>query len=88
MLAKPEHAAGPSSRVAGDVLDIAVLPPRLSAKNAQRGPARFASALALGVTALDLLCVSALVDDERRRDQTARWTHAAASERLVPARST
>ena len=85
VLARPEHAIGASSRVAGDVLDVAVLASRLSAKNARRGAAWFAFALVLGVTALDLLYASALVTDERRRDRTARRTRAAISERVVPA---
>ncbi len=83
VLAKPEHPFGASSRVAGDVLDAAVLVPRLSANNPQRGAAWFAFALVLGIAALDVLCASALVGDERRRAQTARRTHAAVSERVV-----
>ncbi len=84
MLAKPEHAIGPSFRVAGDVLDIAVLASALSAKTARRGAASFAFAVVLGTTALDVLCLAALASDERRRAQTARRTHAATSERVVP----
>ena len=60
VLARPDHAFGPASRVAGDALDIAVLAPALSRDNPHRGAARFAFAMVLGVTALDLLCTAAL----------------------------
>ena len=72
VLARPDHAFGASSRVAGDVLDIAVLAQALRPGNARRGAATVALALVLGVTALDVGCAAALASASRRRAQTAR----------------
>lgn len=77
VLAEPDHAVGPSSRVAGDVLDLAALAPALSRDNPHRVAAHVALALVLGVTALDILCASTLISDDRRRHRTARQTRVA-----------
>ncbi len=77
VLAKSGHAFGPSSRVAGDVLDIAVLARALRRANRRRGAAGVALALVLGVTALDVLCTTALARASTRRRDTARRTRVA-----------
>ena len=66
VLARPGHAAGPAVRVAGDALDIAVLAEALRPANPRRGAAGVALVLVLGVTALDVLCTSALAASARR----------------------
>ena len=78
VLGRPGSALGPGSRIAGDMLDIAVLAPALASVNPQRGAARVALARVVGITALDILCTSALVGGERRRQRTARRTPVAA----------
>ncbi len=72
MLATPDKAAGPLLRVAGDILDLAVLVPALSARNRQRNAAQVAFVMVLGVTVLDVVCASALVSGERRRAATSQ----------------
>ncbi len=76
VLGKPDASLGPMLRVAGDMLDLAVLAPALSSRNPRHKAADVAFAMVLGVTALDVLCVSALVADERRRSGTAARTRA------------
>lgn len=83
VLSEPSHAFGPSSRVAGDVLDIATLAPALSRDNPHRVAAHVALAMVLGVTALDILCASTLISDDRRRHRTARETRV-----TIPGRAT
>ncbi len=83
VLAKPDHAFGPSSRIVGDALDIAVLAQALGRANPRRGAARIALGLVLGVTALDILCASALAKASVARRETARRTRSAPSERLT-----
>ncbi len=85
VLAKPDNAFGPSSRVAGDVLDIAVLARALTPANPRRTTATVALVMVLGVTALDVLCAAALTTDRSRRQQTARRTRLAISERPTAA---
>ena len=71
VLAKPEQPIGPVLRVAGDVLDLAVLAPALSARNGHRSAAQFAFVTVLAVTAVDVVCASALISGERRRAATS-----------------
>ena len=71
MLGKPDQAAGPLLRVVGDVLDMAVLVPALSARNRQQNAAQVAFMMVLGITVLDIVCASALVSGERRRAATS-----------------
>ena len=71
VLAKPDHPVGPMLRVAGDVLDLAVLVPALSSRNKRSNAAHIAFVMVFGVTALDVVCASALVAGERRRAATA-----------------
>ena len=85
VLAKPDHTSGPALRVAGDVLDIAVLAYASRPGNPRRGAAQVALVMVLGVTALDVLCTSALAAATTRRLQTARRTRVALSEHPVGA---
>ena len=71
VLAKPEQPTGPVLRVAGDVLDLAVLAPALSPRNGHRSAAQLAFATVLAVTAVDVFCASALISGERRRAATS-----------------
>ncbi len=72
VLAKPDQPVGPMLRVAGDVLDLAVLAPALSSRNKRSDAAHIAFVMVLGVTALDILCASALVANEQRRAATSQ----------------
>ena len=72
VLAKPDQPIGPMLRVAGDVLDLAVLAPALSSRNRRSDAAHIAFVMVLGVTALDVMCASSLVADERRRAATSQ----------------
>ena len=72
MLAKPDQVAGPLLRVAGDMLDLAVLVPALSARNRQRHAAQVAFMMVFGITVLDVVCASALVSGEQRRAATSQ----------------
>ena len=62
VLAAPESAIGPATRLAGDALDIAVLGAALSPRNSRRVAASVALALVVGVTILDAVCTKALAD--------------------------
>ncbi len=89
VLAKPDNAIGPVLRVAGDVLDLAVLAPALSARNRQRDAAQIAFVMVLGVMALDVTCAAALIVGERRRaatSQRARLRPPPAARIALPAR--
>ncbi len=74
ILTQPDSVIGPSSRVGGDILDIAVLAEAVSRRNPNRDAAEFALVMVLGVTGLDILCTSLLVTGERRRHRTALRT--------------
>ena len=56
ILTQPRPAGWVQSRVAGDILDLALLSTALAKDNPRRGSAAMAAAAVLGVTALDLLC--------------------------------
>jgi hypothetical protein len=71
VLAEPDELRGPALRVGGDILDLVVLAPALSPRNRRRGAAHTAFAMVLGVTALDIFCSAALIQNERRRAATA-----------------
>lgn len=85
VLAKPESTLGPVARVGGDILDIAALVPALAPSNRNKGAAQVALALVLGITALDLVCVSALASGNRQRERTARRTHVKPGQRALSA---
>ena len=72
VLSKPDSPLGPSARVAGDVLDLAVLAAALSSRNERRGTAGVVTALVLGVTVLDVLCASTLAVSNDRALRTAQ----------------
>ena len=74
ILTQPDSIIGPSSRVGGDLLDIAVLADAVTRRNPNRDAAEIALALVLGVTGLDILCTTLLVSGERRRHATALRT--------------
>ena len=63
VLARPDSAFGPASRVAGDAMDIGVLVDACRPSNANRGAAAVALGLVAVVTALDILCTAALAAD-------------------------
>lgn len=65
VLFRPGSTLGPSARIVGDVLDLAVLAAALSTRNDRRGAAGVATALVLGVTLLDMACVSSLASNDR-----------------------
>lgn len=54
-----DRQAGLTSRIAGDLLDIATLLPALSDDNPKRGNAGFALAMVMGVTMLDIVATGA-----------------------------
>ena len=81
VLAKPDSALGPASRVAGDAMDVAVLAEACRPSNPRSVPAQVALALVLGVTALDILCTASLMSADSRRQKTALRTRVAGSER-------
>ncbi len=83
ILAKPESALGPTLRVAGDAMDIAVLADACGPSNPRSVSAEVTLVLVLAVTALDILCASSLASMSGRRRATALRTHVATSERLV-----
>ena len=85
ILAKPDGTFGPSSRVAGDLLDIGVLAQALRPANPRRGAAQVAMAMVLGVTVLDVLCAAGLTASNARRKETARRSRVALSERPAAA---
>jgi hypothetical protein len=72
VMAKPWSTVGPSARVAGDVLDLAVLATAMMPGNGRRRVAGVATAVVLGVTLLDIACVSALSLRNERALQAAR----------------
>jgi hypothetical protein len=72
VMARPWSTVGPSARVAGDVLDLAVLATALAPGNGRRRVAGVAAAMVLGVTLLDVACVSALSLRNERALQAAR----------------
>ena len=69
---QPWSPLGPWSRVAGDAMDLATLSAALRPSNTHRRSAAVATVLVAGVTALDLLCASALTRRNTRALQTAR----------------
>ncbi len=77
VLSKPDSPLGPSARVAGDVLDLAVLAAALSPRNEHRRTAGVVTALVLGVTLLDMVCASTLAVGNNRALRTAQRTRIA-----------
>ncbi len=74
IMGKPGSPLGPWSRVAGDVMDLAVLASALRPRNRHRGAAAVATILVAGVTAVDLVCAIALTQRMPRALATARRT--------------
>lgn len=74
VLTDPTAMSGPASRIAGDVLDVAVLLPAALRSGYRRQPAIWALAAVLGVTVLDVICTTALANNEKRRMETAKRT--------------
>jgi hypothetical protein len=60
VLMQPQEALGLWGRVAGDVLDVAVLANALRKNEDQRGRLATALGMVLGVSALDIICAQRL----------------------------
>jgi len=60
LLRAPASPAGPYARIAGDILDLAVLGLAISRSERHRGAALAATASVVGVSILDLVCTSSL----------------------------
>ena len=78
ILTQPDNIIGPSARVGGDLLDIAVLAEACLPRNPRREEAEMALVVVLAVTAVDIFCTSAMLAGERRRRQTAMRTRVSA----------
>jgi hypothetical protein len=74
VLNKPDTAMPMWGRVAGDVMDAAVLATGLGHSNRQRASATAAMLFVLSAAALDVLVATALSHDEQKALQTARRT--------------
>ena len=77
VLTYPDSAAPLWARVGGDALDLATLAAALLPGNRRRGGAAAATAAVLAVTALDVLCATALTQRQARAGRTARRTRLA-----------
>jgi len=65
ILANPKPSSWVWSRVAGDMMDLALLGAALGSSESDRGKVSAATAAVLGVTALDIICSQNLTDDLR-----------------------
>lgn len=65
ILANPKPASWVWSRVAGDMMDLALLGAALSSGNSDRGKVAAATAAVIGVTAIDITCSQLLSGDRR-----------------------
>lgn len=74
VLTHPDNPAPVWGRVAGDVLDAAVLATALGRGNRRRGMARGAALAVLAITALDVACAASLQQRSARALRTARRT--------------
>ena len=74
VLTYPDNPAPVWGRVAGDVLDVAVLGTALGQGNRRRGAAVAATLAVLAITALDVACAASLQHRSGRALRTARRT--------------
>lgn len=72
IMTSPTSPAPLWARVAGDVLDLAVLGYALRPTNRRRGAAAVATANVLAITALDVFCAVSLMQRQSRALETAR----------------
>ncbi len=83
ILTNPDSAGWVWSRVAGDVMDLALLGELLTDEDADRDRAAMATAAVLGVAALDVVCARRLSRDAEAREHAPRGATSMA-ERAVP----
>lgn len=74
VLTYPDNPAPVWARVAGDVLDVAVLGTALGRSNRHRNMAVGATVAVLAITALDVVCAAALQQRSGRALRTAQRT--------------
>lgn len=67
-----DKSIGLASRIAGDVLDLGTLATALKRDNPQRRNAAIATALVVGITALDIVAFSGVRSSHRREPGTER----------------
>ncbi len=75
----PWSPLGPWSRVAGDAMDLATLSAALGPRNPHRRSAAVATVLVAGITALDVVCASALTRRNTHALETARRSRVASA---------
>lgn len=83
ILSQPRHAGWMWTRVAGDMMDLALLGTALNANGTQRNRTVAATAAVLGVTALDVLAGQRLTDEGRREAEGEREVGDKQAEREV-----
>jgi uncharacterized membrane protein len=79
VLAAADPTTGVRARVAGDVLDLALLGTALASPDNERGRVAAATAAVIGVTALDVFCAAQLPAQSRSAQPTGKPGHSRTS---------